>query len=72
MCNSVKDINKIINYGFKSKYSFLNLNILEKDIKKYNGYIILYIIEEESLRFWIIEKYFFPKAVLNIMTDKQI
>lgn len=62
MCNNVKDINKIINYGFKSKYGFLNLNILEKDIKKYNGYIVLYIIEEESLRFWIIEKYFFPKV----------
>ncbi len=62
MGNNVNDISKVINYGYRKKYYFLNIKISENDIKRYNGYVILYIIKEDNLRFWTIEKYFFPKV----------
>lgn len=62
MGNNVNDINKVIKYGYRRKYSFLNIKISKNDIKKYDNYVILYIIKEDNLKFWIIEKYFFPKV----------
>lgn len=61
MGNNVKDISNIINHGYRKKYTYLEKNISNEDIIKYDGNVILYIPKQDNLNYWIIEKYFFPK-----------